>query len=166
MKYRQEQAAQESFCGIKPDIVTSAKGLANGIPIGAMIAREGIDFDTGDHASTFGGNNLSCAAANATIDFILEKKLMENAAKQGKYLMKKLNELKGKYNIIKEVRGKGLMIGAELSIECKDIVNKCLEKGLLANCATENVLRFLPPLVIKKKEIDEAVTILDTALNG
>ena len=149
---------------IKPDIVTLAKGLANGIPIGVMMAKEGIDFDKGDHASTFGGNNLSCAAANAVIDFILEKSLMENAAKQGNYFMKKLNRLKNKHNMIKEVRGKGLMIAVELGVEVKDIADKCLEKGLLVNCATDNVLRFLPPLIIKKKEINEAIKILDEVL--
>lgn len=149
---------------IKPDIVTMAKGLANGIPIGVMIAKQGIDFDKSDHASTFGGNNLSCAAANAVIDFILENNLMENAAEQGNYFMKKLNELKNKHDIIKEVRGKGLMIGVELSVECKDIANKCLEKGLLVNCASEKVLRFLPPLIVTKKELDYALKILDGVL--
>ena len=149
---------------IKPDIVTLAKGLANGVPIGVTIAKEGIDFDKSDHASTFGGNNLSCAAANATVDFILEKNLMENAAKQGNYFMKKLNELKNKHDMVKEVRGKGLMIGVELNAECKDIANKCLEKGLLVNCVSEKVLRFLPPLIITKKELDIALNILDGVL--
>ncbi|MDP7244657.1 MAG: aspartate aminotransferase family protein [Flavobacteriales bacterium] len=146
---------------VKPDIVTVAKGLANGIPIGVMMAGKGIDFDKGDHASTFGGNSLSCAAANATIDFIMKNKLMGNAVKQGNYFIKKLNGLKNKYSIIKEVRGKGLMIGVELSVECKNIANKCLERGLLVNCASEKVLRFLPSLIIMKEEIDEAINILD-----
>lgn len=149
---------------VKPDIVTLAKGLANGIPIGVMMAKEGIDFEKGDHASTFGGNNLSCAAANAVIDFILENNLIENAVKQGNYFMKKLNELKNKHKIIKEVRGKGLMIGVELTVECKDIANKCLEKGLLVNCASDKVLRFLPSLIIKKEDIDAALNILDEVL--
>jgi len=152
------------YYDIKPDIVTLAKGLANGIPIGVMIAKEGIDFDKSDHGSTFGGNNLSCAAANAVIDFILDNKLMENAAKQGNYFIKKLNQLKNKGNTIKEARGKGLMIGVELNIEAKEIQNKCLEKGLLVNCASDNVLRFLPSLIITKKEIDAAIKILDEAL--
>lgn len=115
----------------------------------------------GDHASTFGGNSLSCTAANATIDYILKNNLMKNAEKQGTYLIKKLNELKNHHSTIKEVRGKGLIIGVELSIEGKAIVAKCLEKGLLINCANENVLRFLPPLIIAKKEIDAALNILD-----
>lgn len=146
---------------IEPDIITTAKGLANGVPIGAAIAKKGIDFDKGDHASTFGGNNLSCAAANAVIDFILKNNLMENAEKQGEYFMEKLNELKDKHKTIKEVRGKGLMIAVEMYKECKEVVHKCLEKGLLANAATENVLRFLPPLIIKEKEVDEAMLTLD-----
>lgn len=149
---------------ITPDIVTLAKGLANGIPIGVAIAKKGVDFDKSDHGSTFGGNSLSCAAANATIDFILEKKLMENASKQGNYFMKKLNELKKNHSIIKEVRGKGLIIGVELNSEGKGIVSKCMEKGLLINCASDNVLRFLPPLIITKKEIGNAIKILSSVL--
>ncbi len=151
---------------MKPDIVTLAKGLGNGIPIGVTIASEKAanSFENGDHASTFGGNSLSCAAANATIGFILENNLMENAAKQGEYFVKKLNELKGKHKIIKEVRGRGLIIGVELSTEGKAIVTKCLEKGLLINCASDNVLRFLPPLTITKKETDAAIKILGEAL--
>jgi len=149
---------------VKPDIVTIAKGLANGIPIGVMIAKEGIDFGKGDHASTFGGNNLSCAAANAVIDFISENNLMKNAVETGDYFMKKLNELKIKHDVIKEIRGKGLMIGVELAVECKDIADKCLEKGLLVNCASDKVLRFLPPLIITKTEIDAALNILEGVL--
>jgi acetylornithine/N-succinyldiaminopimelate aminotransferase len=129
-----------------------------------MLAKEGMDFDKGDHASTFGGNSLSCAAANAVIDMISEKNLMANAEKQGNYFIKKLNELKNNHSIIKEVRGKGLMIGAELSVEAKGVQKKCLEKGLLVNCASDYVLRFLPALNITKKEIDEAIKILDEAL--
>ena len=149
---------------VKPDIVTIAKGLANGIPIGVMIAGKGIEFDKGDHASTFGGNNLSCAAANAVIDFISENDLMKNAVETGNYFIKKLNELKIKHEVIKEVRGKGLMIGVELTAECKDIADKCLETGLLVNCASDKVLRFLPPLIITKGEIDAALSILDEVL--
>jgi len=147
--------------GIKPDIVTTAKGLANGVPIGVCIAKEGIDFDKGNHASTFGGNSLSCAAANATIDYMLKEKLMENATTVGNYFMKKLHELKN----IKKVKGKGLMIGVELNEDkAKDIVDKCIEKGLLLNNATENVLRFLPPLIITKKDVDDAIKILKEVL--
>lgn len=148
---------------VKPDIVTLAKGLANGIPIGVCISN--YEFDKSEHASTFGGNNLSCAAANAVIDYILDNKLMENAVKVGNYFMKKLNELKNKYKIIKKVKGKGLMIGVELNEnKAKEITEKCLEKGLIINNATDNILRFLPPLVISEKEVDEAVGILKGVL--
>ncbi len=147
----------------KPDILTIAKGLANGVPIGVCISN--YDFDKSQHASTFGGNNLSCAAANATIDYILKNKLMENAIAIGNYFMEKLNELKNKYKIIKKVKGKGLMIGVELKQnKAKEITEKCLENGLIINNATDSTLRFLPPLIIKKKEVDKAIEILKGAL--
>jgi len=148
---------------IKPDIVTTAKGLANGFPIGVCLAKKGIDFDKGNHASTFGGNSLACAAANATIDFIIKKKLMKNAVKVGNYFMEELEKLDNKK--IKKVKGKGLMIGVELKKDnAAEIVKKCLEKGLLLNNVTPNVLRFLPALNIKKKQVDEAIEILDEVL--
>ncbi|MBW2975422.1 aspartate aminotransferase family protein [Candidatus Woesearchaeota archaeon] len=148
---------------IKPDIVTTAKGLANGVPIGVCISN--LEFDKGEHASTFGGNCLSCAAANAAVDYILDNKLMENAVKTGDYLMSKLNGLKKKNKMIKEVREKGLMIGVELNKDiAKEITEKCLEKGLIINNAAENVLRFLPPLIAGKKEADEAIEILEKVL--
>ena len=149
---------------IKPDIVTLAKGIANGVPIGICIANKGLDFDKGNHASTFGGNSLACAAANATIDFILKKKLVENAEKIGNYFIKKLNELKEKKAIIKEVRGKGLMVAIELNKEVNPYVDKCLEKGLIVNNVTDTAMRFLPPLTIKEKEVDECIEILDEVL--
>lgn len=148
---------------IKPDIVTTAKGLANGVPIGVCIAKAGIDFDKGNHASTFGGNNLACAAAIATIDYILNNDLMQNAVEIGNYFMEKLNNLKNP--LIKKVKGKGLMIGVELNKPiAKEIVEKCLEKGLLLNNVTETTLRFLPSLTIKKKHVDEAITILNRVI--
>ncbi len=151
------------FCylheGIKPDIVTTAKGLANGIPIGVCISK--YDFDKGNHASTFGGNNLVCAAANATIDYILDKKLMDNATIVGNYFIDELNKLKDSKDIIKKVTGKGLMIGVELKKNIAiDVVKKCISKGLLLNTTTDNILRFLPPLNISKKEVDKAVKVL------
>jgi len=150
--------------GIKPDIVTTAKGLANGVPIGVCISD--YDFDKGDHASTFGGNNLACAAANATVDFIIDNNLMENAVDVGEYFMSELNKLKSKHPVIKEVRGKGLMIAVELNKdEGKKIVDNCLDDGMLINNAAENILRFLPPLTVTKKEIDKAISILDKVLS-
>ena len=149
--------------GIKPDIITLAKGLAGGIPIGVTIAKSKVAdaFAKGDHGSTFGGNSLSTSAANAVVDYILKNKLMDNATVVGKYFTDKLKQLAHKYSFIKQVRGKGLMVGMELFIEGKDIVEKCLRRGLLINCCTEKVLRFLPPLTVTKKEVDICVGILD-----
>jgi predicted acetylornithine/succinylornithine family transaminase len=149
--------------GITPDVITLAKGLGGGVPIGAMIAREEMAdcLERGSHASTFGGNPLVCAAGIATLDIILMEDLVSNAQKMGDYFMGKLKELKRKYHFIKDVRGKGLMIGVELSISGTEIVVECLRLGLLINCTVERVLRFLPPLGIKINEIEKAIEILD-----
>ncbi len=149
-----------------PHIFTLAKALGGGFPIGAMLAKPEImeAFGYGDHASTFGGNHLACAVARATLEVIVEEKLHENAKKLGKYLMSKLKALKQKHEIIKEIRGYGLMIGVELSIPCKEIVDKAREKGLLINCTQDKVLRLLPPLIITKQEVDKAIEILDNVL--
>lgn len=147
--------------GIKPDIVTVAKGIANGLPLGVTIAKKGIEFSKGQQGSTFGGNCISCTAANATIDYIIKKRLMKNADAVGKYFMQELEKLKVKYKKIKEVRGKGLMIGVELEENADDVVSICMKKGLLLNSIEDKVLRFLPPLVVSKKEVDKALDILD-----
>ncbi|HAV43670.1 TPA: aspartate aminotransferase family protein [bacterium] len=151
--------------GITPDIITLAKGLAGGIPIGAMVAKRKISelLGPGTHASTFGGNFLSSRAALATLEVILGEDLIEKAQRLGNYLMERLTGLKGRYSFIKEVRGKGLMVGLELEIPGEKIVEKCFRRGLLINCTVEKVLRFLPPLTISKEEIDEAIQILDQA---
>ncbi len=149
---------------IKPDIVMLAKGLANGIPIGVTIAKEKIasSFKSGDHGSTFGGNPVACAAANFTIDYIIKNKLIDNAKKQGNYLINKIKSLDS--NNIKEIRGKGLMIGLNTKTNAKEIVKKCNEKGLLINSPEKSILRFLPPLIINKKIIDDAIKILEGVL--
>jgi len=155
------------FCyehyGIEPDIMTLAKSLGGGFPIGCMITKDRIAsfFSPGDHASTFGGNPLACSAARAAIAAILEENLIENAAQVGGYFIEKLKELQKKYSFIKEVRGKGLMIGVELDFEGKDIVTKCQEKGILINCTVDRVLRFVPPLIVTKEEVDKVVDVLD-----
>jgi len=151
---------------IKPDIVMLAKGLANGIPIGATIAKEEIasSFKPSDHGSTFGGNPVACAAANFTVEHIIKNKLIENAKKQGDYFINKIKSLKA--NNVKEIRGKGLMIGLNTKTDAKDIVKKCNKKGLLINSPEDNILRFLPPLIITKKEIDASVRILSSAIKG
>lgn len=147
---------------LEPDMVTLAKGLAGGIPIGVTIAKKGIDFKKGQHGSTFGGNNISCAAANFVIDYALKNKLAENAKKQGDYFLKRLNSLNKP--VIKDIRGKGLMIGVELNQKGDEYVKKAAEKGMIINCANEKVLRFLPPLIITKDDINSALKILEEIL--
>lgn len=144
--------------GIIPDIVTTAKGIANGVPFGACISN--YEFEKGNHASTFGGNPLACAAANATIDYMLKNNLMENATEVGNYFMKKLAGVRN----VKKVKGKGLMIGAEISVDAKKVVEECLKKGLIINNTDDFTLRFLPPLNITKKDADEALRILGGVL--
>jgi len=149
---------------ILPDIVTVAKGIAGGIPIGITIASQKVAdaFEPGDQGSTFGGNSLSCAAANFVIDFVMKNELIEDAKNMGNYFVDKLKGLNDK--TIKEIRGKGLMIGVELNKDAKEVVDSCLKKKLLVNKCTDNVIRFLPPLIITKKEIDKAIGILGEVL--
>lgn len=160
------------FCyknyGIEPDIMTLAKSLGSGFPIGAMVAKKEIadTLQPGMHATTFGGSPLACAAAIATFEAIEKEKLINNAVIIGSHLAKKLNELKKKHSIIREVRGMGLMMGMELSIEGKTIYEECLKKKLLINCTQGNVLRMMPPLVVKEKEINRAIQILDEVLTA
>jgi predicted acetylornithine/succinylornithine family transaminase len=156
--------AFESF-GIKPDIVTLAKSLANGLPLGAVVAdKKCADvFTYGDHGSTFGGNPVSCTAA-LTVSKMMTAKFLYNSSKISDYLRKKLEILKSKYSIIKEVRGVGLILGIDLTINGRDVVNYCLKKRLIINCTHDTVLRLLPPLIITKKDVDYAVKILDEAL--
>jgi acetylornithine/N-succinyldiaminopimelate aminotransferase len=152
--------------GVEPDILTLAKALGGGFPIGAMLAKEDIAraFQPGDHASTFGGNPLACAAALAAMEEMLLGGVVENAASTGAYLYEKLKGLGGKYPFVKEVRGLGLLLGMELNREGKDIVDGCLEQGLLINCVNNNVLRFIPPLTITPDDVDSAVAILDQVM--
>jgi acetylornithine/N-succinyldiaminopimelate aminotransferase len=153
--------------GVKPDIVTLAKGLGGGLPIGAICATQEAagGFQPGDHGTTFGGNPVCCAAAVATLKTVLSSQLVEMAAELGGYLMSKLEGLQAKYpTLIKEVRGKGLMIGIELTQPGAPVLAKCHELGLLANVTAGTVLRLLPPYVITGKDIDKAVSIIDEAL--
>ncbi|MFZ0035618.1 MAG: aspartate aminotransferase family protein [Sedimentisphaerales bacterium] len=152
---------------VEPDIITLAKALGGGVAIGAMMAKEEMaaKLVPGKHASTFGGNALACAAAIAVIEAIEEDNLLENAVELGRYAKEKLNELKQKHFIIDHVRGIGLMIGVQLKASGKEIVNKCLEKGLRINCTNESVLRFMPAMIVTKEQIDEAINILDGVLS-
>jgi len=121
-------------------------------------------FQPGDHASTFGGNPLACTAGKVVLKKLLYEEVLENVQKQGIYLKEKLIELQEKYEMIKDVRGYGLILGIELNYSVKDIVKECMEEGLLLLGAGENVIRFVPPLIISKKEIDEGITILNDVL--
>lgn len=160
------------FCyehyGISPDIVTMAKSLGGGLPIGVMAVRKEIadTLGPGMHASTFGGGPLICAAALAVLKTIQKDKLLSNTRKMGEYLVARLNVLKNNHPLIKEIRGKGLMIGVELNVAGKPIVERCMAKGLLINCTHDVVLRLMPALMVTKKEIDRAIGILDEALKG
>ena len=148
---------------IKPDIVSLAKGLGSGFPIGATLATEEVSkgFEPGDHGSTFGGNPLACAVGNATLEVIKEDKILENTQTVGQYLQDQLKELKEKYNFIVDIRGLGLLQGAELNFEGGEIVDKMREKGILINCTAGKVLRFAPPLTITKSDVDTMIKALD-----
>lgn len=152
--------------GIKPDIIALAKALGNGFPVGAMLATDRIAqvFVPGTHASTFGGNYLAMAACLATLDCLLNDGILENCLEMGDYLVKKLNGLKRKRPVVKEVRGKGLILAVELNSDFPDLVGRCMAKGLLVNCTSPSVMRLAPPLTIKKSEINKAVAIIDEVL--
>jgi len=152
--------------GVEPDIMTLAKALAGGMPIGAMLAKEKFasSFSTGTHASTFGGNPLSCAAGIATIEALIQDKILENCQKMSDYFYSKLLSLKEKHPSIKRVKGKGLILGIELSFEGTEIAMECLKNGILIICTMGNILRFVPPLTITEKEIDILIETLDKLL--
>ena len=152
---------------VEPDIITMAKALGGGVAIGAMMAKPELAavLTPGKHASTFGGNCLACAAGIAVIEAIEEDGLLENAQKLGEYAMGKLRQLKEKHSIIESVRGIGMMIGVQLTGPGAAIVDKCLEKGLRINCTHETVLRFMPPMIATKEQIDRAIEILDGVLS-
>ncbi len=149
--------------GIEPDIITSAKAIANGLPCGAILATDKVAkvMEPGTHGSTFGGSPLVCAAAIEVMNALLNNSVLENCNKMGAYFLSRLKLLGEKYSFIKDVRGIGLMIGMELDRPCQDVVLKCLDKGFLINCTQESVLRFLPPLIIQKQEIDQLYAVLD-----
>jgi len=149
--------------GVYPDIMTLAKSLAGGVPIGAMLATEEVakSFIPGTHASTFGGNPLATAAGVAALSVLLEDEVLENCRRVGDYFFRRLMDLKGKHPFINEVRGRGLIIGVELDVEGAQIVTRCMEEGFLINCTMGNVLRFLPPLIISSEEVDQLIGTLD-----
>ncbi len=152
---------------VEPDMITMAKTLGGGTAIGAMMAKPEVaaSLVPGKHASTFGGNCLACAAAIATIEAIEEDHLLENTVKMGEYAQNKLRRLKDKHSIIDHVRGKGLMIGIQLTGPGSAIVAKCLEKGLRINCTHDTVIRFMPPMIVTAEQIDQAIDIFDSVLS-
>jgi acetylornithine/LysW-gamma-L-lysine aminotransferase len=152
--------------GVTPDVMCLAKPFAGGLPIGITVAKEHImsSLKVGEHSSTFSGSPLVCAAACAAIDVLLDEKLADRAATMGGYFKAKLEELQAKYKIVKEVRGLGLMLGVELRYDVLNIILKAMDRGVLILDAGRNVLRFLPPLVIEKEQIDKAIAVLDEVL--
>jgi len=161
---RTGKAFAYQYYDIEPDILTLAKPLGGGLPIGALIAKENVasSFKPGDHGTTFGGNPVACAAAIAYLKVLQEENLITKCKEKGEYFKKKIEELKEKYpEFIKEVRVIGLMVGLEIEKNGSEVVKKCLEEGALINCTAGNVLRFLPPLIVKEEEIDYLIGVLD-----
>ncbi len=154
--------------GIVPDIMTLAKALGNGLPIGAMLSTEevGKAFGPGSHASTFGGTPLVSAVSRAVLKSLLEDGWLEHCRDMGDYLKAGLEKLAHQYGFIKEVRGLGLIVGMEMDRPGGPVVDACLKEGVLINCAHEKVLRFLPPLVVRKEEIDVLIGTLDRVFEG
>ena len=153
---------------VTPDIMTMAKSLGGGAAIGGMMATAEVaaKLVPGKHASTFGGNNLACAAAVAVIEAIEEEGLIAKTVEMGQYTQQKLEALKDKHSVIDHVRGAGLMIGLQLTVPGAGIVSECLERGLRINCTHDTVIRFMPPMTVTQEQIDQAVDIFDTVLGG
>jgi predicted acetylornithine/succinylornithine family transaminase len=149
--------------GVPPDIMTLAKSLAGGVPIGALLAREEVAsaFVPGTHAATFGGNPLATAAGVAALKAIHDDGMLENCQRVGAYFMDRLQGLQQRYSFIQEVRGRGLMLGIQLAFPGARFVNDCLDRGFLVNCTMDTVLRFLPPLIVTEAEVDLLLTTLD-----
>jgi acetylornithine/succinyldiaminopimelate/putrescine aminotransferase len=154
--------------GIEPDVMTLAKGIASGFPIGAILCKETASvFAPGDHGTTFGGNPLACAAGYAVSKYLIENRVPENAQKMGQYILTRLKDLKEKYSVISDVRGLGLLIGFEFSKDIAEaVMYACLEKGLVMNHLKANMLRIIPPLIITREEVDEGLDILDNVLGN
>jgi acetylornithine/LysW-gamma-L-lysine aminotransferase len=151
-----------------PDIMCLAKGIAGGVPMGVTLVRPDIlsVMKKGEHSSTFGGNPLACAAGTATLQALTQDDLIENAKNMGEKFLRGLNDLKSKHKIIREVRGRGLMIGVELKFEVKDILMEGIKKGLLLLYSGRNILRLLPPLVMSDEDVTKSLQILDVLLTN
>jgi acetylornithine/N-succinyldiaminopimelate aminotransferase len=151
---------------VEPDIVTSAKALGGGVPIGAVIAKEHVAsaLRHGEHGTTYGGNPLACAAACATLTTILDENLAKQAAEKGTYFMDKMRKETSGWDAVREVRGRGLMIGVELNFEGAEVVSAMRERGVIGNCASGNVMRIVPPLIITKKQLDTIIDVLTESI--
>jgi acetylornithine/N-succinyldiaminopimelate aminotransferase len=173
MKFRPAWAEQgrlfahEHF-GVAPDIMTLAKALGNGLPIGAMLGTEELStvFGPGSHASTFGGTPLVASVSKAVVTSILEDGWLDHCRETGEYFRQRLEGLMKNHPCVREVRGLGLIVGLELDRPAAPIVEACLQKGFLINAAQEKVLRFVPPLIVGAAEIDRLIEVLDEVLNG
>jgi len=157
---------------VVPDAVCIAKALGSGLPIGALVSRQELmDWESGSHASTFGGNPVACMAGLAVVNAIREERLMENATKQGAHLMNRLKELQRKYPMIGDIRGKGLMVGAEIVKDpdtkqpapdwAQEIMAKCFKRGLAIITAGKSTMRFLPPLIITRELLDAGLDVFE-----
>jgi acetylornithine/succinyldiaminopimelate/putrescine aminotransferase len=157
--------AYENF-GVRPDIITLAKALGGGMAIGAMAATDQAmkPFVPGTHAATFGGNPLACAAALATLKILNQKGFLEKVRKTGDYFKAQLQELASRFPAVRNVRGAGLMLAMELNQPADEVVVHCMREGFLINSVQQNILRFIPPLIITKAEIDKLVRVLSDSL--
>lgn len=160
-----EMFASQTF-KVSPDITTLAKAIAGGFPMGAILASSevGSAFEPGDHAATFGGGPLACAAAKTSIEIIREEGLLMRCRNNGKYFKNELNELMDAHGLVEDVRGLGLMLGLEMDMPCGNMVDSMREQGVLVNCTADKVLRFVPPLVISEEQIDTVTDRLDEVL--
>lgn len=153
--------------GVTPDIITLAKALGGGVPIGALMATEEVAaaFQPGDHATTFGGNPLVCSVGVAVLNAILQENVLVNAKEMGELALAFFNKIKENNPVIKEVRGKGLIIGIELVEGAPEVADKCEKAGLLVNCAAGKVIRILPPLNIEQSDLEQGLKIIENAIN-
>src|SRR5919108_6227020 len=152
--------------GVTPDIMTLAKALGGGLPMGAMLAREAVakSFVPGSHASTFGGNPLACSAGLAVMKTLLGGGVLKNCVKMEKFFVRGLERMKERFAFVRNIRGQGLMLGLELEMEGAKIVEACMQEGLLINCTAHKILRFVPPLTITQREIERGLRILEEVL--
>lgn len=153
--------------GVMPDIMTCAKALGCGVPVGAFAAKENVAaaFEPGDHGTTYGGNPFATAAVSKVFDLFEEQQILENVQEVGAYLAKKLTELVEQYDFITECRGKGLMLGLEFTVPVKDIITKAMDAGLILIAAGANVIRFIPPLIVSKADVDQMLVIFKKVLD-